>query len=502
LDKYSKRKSLKLIDKLFSWVCELPKETFEHPYTEMGFEEWTANIQDPKKRQRAIDANYKRDFDPSKDGGTDAFIKKEFITGKTKSEEPEAKDSYAARLIQATNAFINNAMGPYTYTMVKILKYLWHPDHYITYASGMNRKEIGEWYDRAVSFVSSEGDPVCYASDFSKFDKHHTIKHLQLEHNIFNLILPMSELTKQAYESTLKTKGTMPMGTKYTCDATRKSGYQDTTVGNTLLNGISLLYTLMVLFTTILGFTSFVLDDLYTLPVRIIVLGDDCYMITTREIANQLMEMDTLEHLGWDVKKEIGPLSQHTFCSSIFMPSKQGTVLTPLPARALSKTFICKKQMVKVDQQKYYAHVVANGLLCDNRHNPLVRQMFRRIKYLTRDHGVTKFGFMEDHYSKYQSFEKFKGNLDECEATYSFIAERYNVSKEDLDDLEKYYDSIPSFKVGLDHPVIQRMLDIDNEVVHPDVFERQRGKYWDVVDYQEQVPVDPIDWWDALYRSE
>ena len=494
LEKYSKRLSFKLMDKINAWVDRIDDYYFkEYSMPEMGFEDWLNTIKDTVKRERAADSKIKRDYVKHKDSRVNAFIKKEMILGKHNKQDG-SKDKYAARLVQSCSQYLGNAVGPYCYTMGKILKKRWSEGP-VVYASGMNRLQLGKWYDDAVDFVSGFGKPVVYASDFSKFDKHHTEQHLELEFKLLNRFLKMSDETSEAIRTTLRTVGSMPKGTVYECPATRKSGYHDTTLGNTLLNGFCQLFTICTMF-------DIEFDELDKIPVRMVVLGDDCYIITTPHIADLLMKDDTLGHLGWDVKKEIGELYEHTFCSSVFMPSAQGTILTSLPGRVLGKVFCSHKQYVKVKQQKYYCNVVAKGLLCDNQHNPIISVMLERLIKLTNVQiKDNKLGFMRDYNHKYQSFEHITQSINTSERIFDFYLNRYNISPTEMAELVRYMDNIPYFKCGLSHPVIDKIIAVDIEAdVEKHHVELERGIFWDVVQYTEKAPIDPFQWWDALYR--
>jgi len=498
LDVYSKRVSLDQLDSMLVWYMNSSHILMGDDFCTsiMDFYDWNLTIKDSKKRERSIKAHNKRSYEHGRDGKISGFIKKELIAGKTVIDD-EKPDKYAARLIQATDAYINNTMGPYMYTFGKCLKNAWkwyNNTQIITYASGLNRRQIGKWYDDSVDFVSTFGEPICYESDFSKFDKHHTKRHLEAEYNMMEHVLKMPKEVRQACESTYQTKGFMPHGTKYSTEATRKSGFQDTTIGNTLLNGVSQLYSLC-------RTLNCSLVELMDKPIRLIVLGDDCYMITTKEIANKYLEDDTLANLGWDVKKKIGPLYEGTFCSALFMPSSKGTILTGIPVRAIGKTFTSVKQIHKIKQQKYYCNVVAKGLLVDNKHNPVMRPLLERLISLTEGNVCNKTGFMSDYWYKW-GFDSVDIEVDIDSKIYSFYANRYGISPSEIFDFAQYCRSIPNFKCGLSHPVLDKMISIDFEDVPSGVFERQRDRLWSVVNYTHKVPRDEIEWYALVNRAD
>jgi cell division protein FtsI/penicillin-binding protein 2 len=207
-------------------------------------------------------------------------------------------------------------------------------------------------------------------------------------------------------------------------------------------------------------------------------------------------------NMGWDVKKEIGELYEHTFCSSVFMPSKQGTILTSLPGRILGKVFCSNKQYVKQKQQKYYCNVVSRGLICDNQHNPIIHALLKRLISLTEVKiKDNKLGFMREYDNKYQSFEHIEENIEMSPEIFNFYLNRYNISPTEVFELVEYMNNIPHFKCGLSHPVIDKIVKTDIEEVEKDAVELERGKFWDVVKYSKRAPIDSFQWWCALYKD-
>jgi len=364
----------------------------------------------------------------------------------------------------------------------------------ITYASGMNRRQIGQWYDESYAYVKQfDDDIVALEFDFSKFDKHHTVKHLKLEHKIFNRLLPMDDNVKKGYKSTLMTTGYMPSGMKYRVPATRKSGFQDTTLGNTVLNGTTHLFILANIF-------DCKVEDLQKMPIRLIVLGDDCYVLTTRKIGQKYVEEQLSKHMGWHIKKAILPVEQATFCSGIFMPDSKGTYLTGLPGRALVRTF-CKMNKLTSDiKQKFYAFVVASGLLADHAHDPLIKPLARRIMLINYD-SYEHYQNKIPNFIKYKAYEYglMHGERGEvCEATYDFIQRRYNLSINDLNILKQYYNGIKHFKVGLEHEIIDKIVSVDVEdKPNYDWFKETEGELWDIVDNDKELKEPETEpWWD------
>jgi hypothetical protein len=437
---------------------------YDKPLFAATFHDWNKTIRDPKKKQKSLDAFLTRDFDENKEDDwlVRAFPKKEAIVGKMKKQGKP--DSFAPRCVQAASQFLNNIMGPHVFSVTEVIKKQWNWNNngsIITYANGLNRIQIGKWFNDAISYVSNFGKAKAYDSDFSTYDKTHTKKHLKFEKFICSRIVPMSKRCHKAWNKSIITKGSMPSGLKYKTIGCRKSGYMNTTSGNTILNVFSHVWALMRCF-------NMSLDEILAGPFRIIFLGDDVLMITTEEYANKFKNSDIISRLGWKVKNNVTELHEAVFCSSIFMPvnTPQGKsyMMTNLPGRLLARTFFSAKKLKLEIQQKYYCNVISQGLLVDNQHNPLIKTLLVRLIEITTDSNkIKKKGFMSDWHYRFKMAPST--NYSMSEDIYQFLCVRYDITRKELDDFIIYCENINYFKTGLVHPVINKMISVDVEEI-------------------------------------
>jgi hypothetical protein len=457
---------------------------------QMPIEKWFDSIKDATKRKAASDAYYGGIFNVKKHLQTKAFIKTEIILGKSKNDSVlyGEDDQYTARLIQGHHPESNVRIGPYCYSISKFLKDWWNYKNVnfptITYASGMNREQIGAWFDDSYQFVSQFGAVYAYESDFSKFDKHHTRAHLKSQYKFFGHILTTPDSVASAMASNILKFGYMPKGTFYSIDGTRDSGGQDTTSGNSVVNGTSQIY----LICKALNVTP---AQLHSLPIRMIILGDDVYCLTTKAIAELLLNNIALSSLGWDVKKSIGPVYTKTFCSSVFMPSTIGSILTGLPSRIIAKVFGSTKKL-KPEQGRYYCNQICQGLLAENRHNPIINGLLLKLLSLTGD-SVETITNRERKYVNRHLFKirEYRFNCDAqlvgpVPAINQFYFDRYGITELEIDDWLQYVSNIPHYMVGLEHPVLAKLLAVDIEPI----------------DYYQQHNVGEDVDWKINYRDE
>jgi hypothetical protein len=244
---------------------------------------------------------------------------------------------------------------------------------------------------------------------------------------------------------------------------TRKSGKRNTTGGNSVLNGTAQLY---------LGCKALdcTVDELCDMPIRMIILGDDVYTITTQSIADKMLASKALSSIGWDVKKEVVPLHKGTFCSAVWMPSSIGTILTGLPARIMVRGFGSLKKIKKPHMQQAYANALAAGLLTENMHNPIIKPLLERIFVLTSDHASLKLReqrFLNKELLKNRSY-RFNASdkvITTSPDVYDFILNRYDINRTELDSWSNYCANIPNYQCGLDHIVIDKCIEVDIEEI-------------------------------------
>jgi hypothetical protein len=437
--------------------------------TIIGYEEWFVAQKDPVKRKRLETAYFDSQYYKKKHNKTKAFVKAEIIVGKSlgQLENLGKEDTYAARLIQGEHPEQAVRTGPYFHTAFDELHKWWNWKNtefpLLTYACGMNRAQAGEFYDDIVAEFGPDEDLVCYVSDYSKMDKHHRRCHIEFEFWCLNQIIEMSYDTLDDLMDIVDTEGFMPSGIYYKVLMGKCTGFRNTTGGNTVLNGTAQIHLMMRAFGV-----SF--EELCELPIRMIILGDDVYTITTRPLADKLMHCAALSDIGWELKKEVLPLHKGTFCSATWMPSTIGTILTGLPARIFVRGFGSLKQIQKPHLQKAYCLAVCTGLLAENMHNPLVRPLLERLIVLTSSHA--KLTQRQQRYLNKELLKNrsFRWNcsesvIDITPSVYDFIFKRYNITVREIDDWKDYCSKIPHYQCGLDHVIIDKCIDIDIEPI-------------------------------------
>lgn len=182
-------------------------------------------------------------------------------------------------------------------------------------SKGMTYLELGYAFN---SLVTKFVDPVCYCVDFSKYDAHVGAELLQLEHYIYNRILPS---TYMAYLLSFQTvmKGRVKFG-NFKRTAGRASGCPNTTLGNTLLS--------------ILVHES--LKRRYNAhSAMFLCIGDDSLIIAER--MGQFWPDSAYEEYGLKAKIIPTEIAGAQYCSGLFMPTDDGFCFVREANRMLRK---------------------------------------------------------------------------------------------------------------------------------------------------------------------
>lgn len=262
----------------------------------------------------------------------------------------------------------------------------------LTYASGMDRLDIGRWLKRSVDF----GHVNFYKTDYSRMDSHVLTEHLYIEGSFWNSIIGNNDQFSKLLQTQWATVGQFSFkGDKkhehiqYGVSGTRRSGDQTTSVGNSILNCMFQLYVLSKQFD--------VWDLLKTNQLAIIFLGDDTIISTAPTIIiDDKMYIHDMLAIGMEVDLFSLPIENLTFCSSVFIPCEvmvnqqwmSTYYLTPLPHRIVTRTFNCKDKTYDDLHYHKWAYEVAGARLLDVQLLPAYANWFRNVRSsIERDYG-------------------------------------------------------------------------------------------------------------------
>lgn len=206
---------------------------------------------------------------------------------------------------------LNAVLGPFMHSVSESLKTL-NPKWF--YTSGATADQLCQWYCDCINagyhFIED---------DFSSYDATQGagchLTELKFYHDFFQPNVDVSTMLK--FQS--RTVG-YSKHFKYTCKYTRKSGDQNTSVGNTILNFIA---------------HHYALSELGCEDYRMMAVGDDNLIAVKQQI--DLSEMGCIiESLGLKPKLSQS-VDRPSYCSGYFAPYKDTFLFMPTLFRRLSK---------------------------------------------------------------------------------------------------------------------------------------------------------------------
>lgn len=297
----------------------------------------------------------------------------------------------------------------------------------ITMASGMNAQEISRWMRDCVA----RGAVMWYERDGKNWDS--TMGEMTA---VFKRDLYAAfdiDFTKFV-ESCEKVKALMVLPTgvfRYAVDFTVKSGHNDTTLGNNIINAA-------------ITYATF-----KRLGIRcsILVAGDDLLVACYDPV--ELAKVVALER-EYGIVPEARVFDhawQTSFISGIFMDSSDVWYFVPTPGRLLHRLWWTVNPPSESKISAYRRGVVL-GLLPVCRNIPIVRCLLRAFE------GAGAVGKSDKCYT-------FRGTNYEDADFMDAFCRRYCLSPRDVFDCEAWLQSLPPTPLLLVHPVLDRILEID-----------------------------------------
>jgi hypothetical protein len=355
------------------------------------FTEWNAHY--PKAQQamhiKALEAVGFGNFNERLVDERGMFTKIESLPKSTVDGVPKL----CPRGIQSGTPHHNVATGPFCKAFSKLLATAWSVDKASgpMYTSGASADRIGAMYDAATSKLA--GNLGILEGDFARFDSTVHRLFLELEADIYKYV-GCSEQAYRAFLSAISTFGRDKFGTKFSVDGGRHSGDHNTSCGNSLLQGLAILFCCAL---DECGRTSKLPDALeiiekYSLALP--VLGDDNLLIGDLNFINQIPLAGLLARLGLELEpqKHITENAKYfaSFCSSRFYPCEDAVtgarcvVLGPGIGRGVAKSGWYVNPPAGVDLLRL-VRADSIGRLQDNSFIPFLRFMWSKNHELTAD---------------------------------------------------------------------------------------------------------------------
>lgn len=302
----------------------------------------------------------------------------------------------------------------------------------VSFASGMNALELGAWMDDVYLNLRN---PHFFERDGKNWDACMQREHQDLKNQLYGVA---GQRFLDYVNEQFKVLGTArtPGGTfAYELDGTTKSGHNDTTTGNSIVNA-AIAYEAMVTM---------------RLTGRIIVAGDDLLVAVEGDFDED--EFADIER-GFGIEPEYAKFkswSDVSFISGIWMPGRTGFVFCPKPGRLLPRLFWTTKSVSR-KKVRAWRHSVASGLRPTCGNLPIIGAWLGK-----NDPGGTAV----EHGKDFHIYRDVHHEVDR-HTLEQYFSSRYRVTVEELRECEEWIRNIPIERGLVRHPVLERMADVDN----------------------------------------
>jgi hypothetical protein len=369
-----------------------------------------------------------------------------------------------ARIICQRSPLYQALTGPYVFSVTTQLKRIFNFANIrvngFAMVIGYNAEEIGAMFEAAYHYmVALHGSVVVVCKDASNWDGSLSQYAIAEELAVYRTNFPLKEdhpfqqYIYDAMRAQLKTKLETRNGVIYKFSGRRKSGDNNTTGGNSLLNGGATVTALSRLglrpgidSVTFVGGD----DDLSLLPGNCAKLADEMVKLLNKES-------------GLVLKTEFySSMYRADFYSGRMYPAyTQSThetvwVYGPKIARALCKTFYCRGQQHVANGEKKLKWLkgVALGMNYSWNFIPVLRAVKQTILNHTKQVDAIPI-ILEKH-------KPLSTALHECcDQTWDMVAAVYGVSQDDVLQLESEILQAHQLPFLIQHPVINAMVQVD-----------------------------------------
>lgn len=300
----------------------------------------------------------------------------------------------------------------------------------VAFASGMTVNQLGEWMDRAKTRKS-----VFYERDGANWDSCMQRQHMRLKELFFKIGgVDFLKFVKDC-ENISGSIRTPEFNVFYKVKGTTKSGHNDTSLGNSIINA---------------GIAIEVMKRM-GLTGHILVAGDDLLIAMDRDF-------DSIVFAQYEAECGISPeykkfynWSSVSFISGVWYPRPDGTTFFgPKPGRLFKRLFWSVKDIPqkKVD---IFKHSICHSLLLTTREIPVLSVFLE-----SNDPGGQVTMTLEHSYEKY---ELVRGASRE--ELIIFFSSKYGLLASEITDCEEFLRH-NSGKVGLvTHPTLEVMSKYD-----------------------------------------
>jgi hypothetical protein len=375
----------------------------------------------PRGKQEAIDVSERRDE-----------VRPELLKSMIKREINHSMPT-KARLIQFYhNMATQAAFGPDFTTLQKSIfgwsKSFRHRGVRVTYASGLNPGQLGKWLSDALDRFPN---PWFYERDGKNWDATMQRFHHLLKQRIYSAYSPgLAAFVERGFECRAYCE--LPNGTfSYIIKGTVKSGHNDTTLGNSIINACIALECCIAL----------------GLEAEILVAGDDLLVV-----CNANPEGLAALEAEFGIKPEARVFRSYldvSFISGCWLAGNGGFIFVPKLGRLLARLWWTASPPA-ARHMTNFKYSIVNGLLGACGEVPLYKEFLGRpsgkLISLGRDYDFWVANF---------------GGAGVNRATVSDLCDKYRLNPTEFDELALVLSRLGHRPCLIKHPLLERICEHD-----------------------------------------
>lgn len=374
----------------------------------------------------------------------------------------------APRCIQSGTSHHNVITGPYCKSFSKHLAKVWSIKNALglMYATATSAEKIGQSYKEATDRL--EGVLAVLEGDFIRFDSTIHQRFLELEAWIYQHC-GAPEQAVHAFLASIDTYGRDKWNTKYKAKGGRHSGDHNTSCGNTLIQGLAILYCVAFHHHSLFPDEPFpkVSQIIHVYHISLFLLGDDNLLIGNEALLADIPLKDYLIKLGLelDPKLHLGPNAKFlaTFCSSRFYPVDDTFILGPGIGRGIAKS----GWYVNPPPNKPISSLLRSdsiGRMSDCSFIPFLSAMWKRNHQLTQGSSVYQTREMQRIFQFNAHTEKTHTATAE---TYKMVEAVYGLTVTNLAEYVCMLQRVKTLPCIVDYEPLQRAMIIDGVLGTP-----------------------------------
>jgi len=297
----------------------------------------------------------------------------------------------------------------------------------ITFASGMKASDIAAW----MKWCVDRGAKWFYERDGKTWDATMGAMHARFKSRLYeNYDLRLANFVRSCEK--VKAFLTSAAGIfRYSVAYTVKSGHNDTTLGNSIINAA-------------IAFSAF-----RRLGVRcsIIVAGDDLLVCCYDEIDCATVVAMEREYGIIPEARVFTSFARTSFISGVFLNDSDEIYFVPTLGRLLRRLWWTVSPPSKKNADAY-RRGVSLGLLPVCKDIPILRIWLRKFE------GEGRIGRSDKGYI-------FRTSEYSINSLWDSLEVRYGVSRSELEECETWLESVPAGPFIISHPVLDRILAVD-----------------------------------------